>query len=72
MALFFKLWHYLEVQVFLGVQGHPWILVFPVAPGYLVNPSLLGIHGVLKEQKKYLAFISLKLPIVYLIIRLKI
>lgn len=52
MALFFKLWHYLEIQVFLGIQGHPWILVVQVALGYLVNPSLLGIHRVLKEKRK--------------------
>lgn len=51
MELFLKLWHYLEIQVFLGIQGHPWILVFQVALGYLVNPSLLGIHRVLKEKK---------------------
>lgn len=52
MALFFKLWHYLVVQVALDIQGHPWILVFQVVLGYLVNPSPLGIRKVLKEQKK--------------------
>lgn len=52
MALFFKLWHYLVIQVALHIQGHPWILVFQVVLGYLVNPSPLGIRKVLKEQKK--------------------
>lgn len=60
MALFFKLWHYLEVLVFLGIQGHPWILIFQVALGYLVNPSLLGIHRVLKGGKKKSSIYLLK------------
>lgn len=48
---FFKHWHYLEIQVFLGIQARPWILVFQVALGYLVNLSHLGIHRILKKNE---------------------
>lgn len=52
MALFFKLWHYLVIQVALDILGHPWSLVFQAVLGYLVNPSPLEIHKVLKGKKK--------------------
>lgn len=52
MALLFKFWHYLVIQAALDIQGHPWILVFQAALEYLVNPSPLETHEVLKEKKK--------------------
>lgn len=52
MALFFILWHYLVIRVALDIQGHPWILVFQVVLGYLVNLSPLEIQQVLKEKKR--------------------
>lgn len=51
MALFCKLWHYLVIQVALDILGHPWSLVFQAVLGYLVNPSPLGVHKVLKGKK---------------------